>query len=212
MPCRAGYAGRHAVNALFERFGVDDVRALIAEYPLAWVCARDAAVDHASLLPLVGEYAADGTLTHLVGHLARANPLCAALHADPAALILLHGPQAYISPTHAGTRNWAPTWTYAQLRIEAEIAFVLDMTDEALDILITAMESGRDAPWAATELGDRYVPMRRAIIGFRARVTKLRGTFKLGQDERPETLRSILASLPDPAMVRWMRRFNPEQG
>lgn len=200
------------MNPLFEHFGDDDVRALIGEYPLAWVCARDGAANHASLLPLIGEYDADGALTHLVGHLARSNPLCTALQADPVALILFRGPQGYVSPGHAGLRDWAPTWNYAQLRIEGEPAFEPDITDEALDLLIDAMETGRPDPWAAAELGDRYAPMRRAIIGFRVRVTKLCGTFKLGQDERPETLRSILASLPDPALVRWMRRFNPERG
>lgn len=200
------------MNALFERFGADDVRELIAEYPLAWVCARGGAAERASLLPLIGEYDADGVLTHLVGHLSRTNPLCAALQADPVALILFRGPEGYVSPHHAGSREWAPTWNYAQLQIEGETAFEPDITDEALDLLIDAMEAGRPEPWTSAELGDRYAPMRRAIIGFRMRVTKMRGTFKLGQDERPETLRSILARLPDPALVRWMRRFNPERG
>jgi hypothetical protein len=32
--------------------------------------------------------------------------------------------------------------------------------------------------------------------------------FKLGQDERSETLQSILAAHPDPETCRWMERFN----
>jgi transcriptional regulator len=47
------------------------------------------------------------------------------------------------------------------------------------------------------------------IIGFRARVTALSARFKLGQDETPETLDAILEALPEPAMIDWMRRFNP---
>jgi transcriptional regulator len=197
------------MSPAFDRFDAGDVRALVTEYPLAWVCARDGEADHASLLPMIGEYDADGALTHLVGHLARQNPLFPALVADPSALFLFRGPEAYVSPADAGLRDWAPTWVYAQLRVEGDIAFEPDITGDALDMLVTTMESGRAEPWQITELGNRYGKMLGAIIGFRVRVTRLRGRFKLGQDERPETLRTILASLSDPALARWIRRFNP---
>lgn len=194
-------------SSVFERVGKDDIRALIAAYPLAWVIARDGAGE-ASLLPLVGDYGADGTLERLIGHLARGNPLYDALLAAPRALLLFTGPQAYVSPEHAGRRSWAPTWNYAQIRIEAEIRFEDGQTDAALDLLIDRMEAGRADPWTAAELGARYDGMRRAIIGFTARVTRLQARFKLGQDEAPETLEAILGSLPDDAMIRWMRRLN----
>lgn len=193
---------------VFERFGAADVRALIAEYPLAWVCARGGDRAEASLLPLVGVHDEAGELTELIGHLARSNPLHAALADDPRALILFRGPEAYVSPEYAGERDWAPTWNYAQLVIDAEIMFDAARTGEALDVLIEKMEDGRERPWRSHELGARYHGMLNAIIGFRARVTGLRGKFKLGQDERPEILDSILADLPDPAVRRWMRRFN----
>src|SRR3546814_3703343 len=67
----------------------------------------------------------------------------------------------------------------------------------SLQLLIDAMESGRAQPWAADELGERYGGMLQRIIGFRATVTSLSGKFKLGQDENPGTLASILDSLPD---------------
>lgn len=196
------------VSATFEHFGTDDVRDLIAEFPLAWVCAADGRADHASLLPLIGGYDADGRLIHLIGHMARRNPLFAALSADPRALLLFTGPQAYVSPDHAGLRDWAPTWNYAQLRIEADIFFEPEATDAALTVLIDAMEEGRDEPWTVAELGARYAPMQQAIIAFRAEVTTVSGKFKLGQDEVPETLGSMLDTLPEEAVVQWMRRFN----
>lgn len=196
---------------MFETYTADDLRDLIHEFPLAWLCAQDGQADHASLLPLIGGYDDDGRLTHLIGHMARANPLFAALTAKPAALILFKGPDSYISPEQAGVRNWAPTWIYAQVRIEADITFEPDGTGAALDTLIDAMEVGQADPWRSAELGARYDPMLTAIIGFRADVTRLAGKFKLGQDERPETLDRILQSLDDPAMIRWIRRFNPEK-
>src|SRR3546814_5548081 len=74
------------------------------------------------------------------------------------------------------------------------------------------MESGRAQPWAADELGERYGGMLQRIIGFRATVTSLSGKFKLGQDENPGTLASILDSMPDADTVTWMRRFNEGRG
>lgn len=195
-------------GSVFERFSDQDIRDLIAEFPLAWVCARDGLAEHASLLPLIGEYDAAGRLTHLVGHHSRRNALMAVFSADPRAFILFKGPDGYISPADAGSRTWGPTWNYAELRIEADISFGDISGDEALSVLTDTMEATRPEPWRTAELGERYAGMRDRIIGFRARVIKLRGRFKLGQDERPETLRNILANVRDPALARWMRRFN----
>lgn len=193
---------------LFDQFRPADVRDLIAEFPLAWVCARGGDGAPASLLPLLGDYDADGRLTELVGHLGRRNPLVAALTRDPRAQVLVQGPQGYVSPEHAGRRDWAPTWNYAQLSIEAQVRFTPEETGLAVRRLVEAMETGRARPWTAAELGERYEAMERQIVGFRARVTEVRGRFKLGQDETPETVRAIVAATPDPALARWMARFN----
>ena len=194
--------------SLFERFDKADVKALIEEFPLAWVSGGPAATLDASLLPLVGVYDADGRLVELIGHLMRSNPLYAALERDPHGTILFNGPGAYVSPEHARKRDWAPTWNYAQLKIRAEIRFDDAVTEASLQILIDAMEAGRPEPWNVDELGARYRSMLGHIIGFRATVSELSGKFKLGQDERGETLHNILDSLPDADTVAWMRRFN----
>lgn len=199
------------MNALYERFTDADVQALIAEYPLAWVQASHGDALEASLLPLVGEYDEQGRLTALIGHLARANPLCGALLTNRRASILFRGPEGYVSPEQAERRDWAPTWNYAQLTLSCDIDVDDRHTERSLDVLIEAMERGRPAPWWASELGERYPGMLRAIIGFRAPVVALRGKFKLGQDEREDTLRAILRNMPDQSMQRWMMRFNAER-
>lgn len=193
---------------LFERFDGADVRKLVEDYPLAWVCGGGAADMEASLLPLIGRFDEQGALVELIGHLMRSNPLHAALAADPRATILFHGPDSYISPEHAGMRDWGPTWNYAQIKVRAAVAFDDDLTEASLDLLIDAMEKGRLQPWNKEELGDRYRGMLGRIIGFRATVTELTGKFKLGQDESKEALASIIATLPDKATGDWMRRFN----
>jgi len=197
------------MNEKFLTYGPDDIRFLLEQYPLAWVQSHaEAESPVASLLPLVGEYDEAGRLVGLIGHLARANPLHEALKQDPRASILFTGPQGYVSPEHAGRRDWAPTWNFAQLRIGATVHFDEALTEPALDILIEAMEQARAEPWGREELGGRYAGMLGAIIGFRADIRSSAGCFKLGQDERPETLDHILTTHPDADLVRWMRRFN----
>lgn len=204
----AGVAETRDERPLFERFGDADVRALIGGYPLAWVCGGGPGALEASLLPMIGVYDGGGRLIELIGHLMLSNPLYRVLSEDPRATILFSGPDAYISPEHAGRRDWAPTWNYAQVKIGAEIAFDEALTETSLKVLIDAMEAGRAKPWSVEELGPRYRGMLTRIIGFRARVMGLSGKFKLGQDEDDATLHAILGALPDSAMTAWMRRFN----
>ena len=193
----------------FERFADADVRALLEEYPLAWVCGGGASALEASLLPLIGVYDEEGRLIELIGHLMRSNPLRRALLLEPCSTILFSGPNAYVSPEHAGRRNWAPTWNYAQVKIAADVQFDEALTEYSLGVLIDKMEAGRARPWSVEELGPRYQSMLTRIVGFRARVTGLSGKFKLAQDEASETLHEILVALPDDATKAWMRRFNP---
>ncbi|WP_174296984.1 FMN-binding negative transcriptional regulator [Sphingomonas bacterium] len=191
----------------FTRFDDADVRDLVAEFPLAWVAARDpgSSPGEASLLPLLGEYDATGRLVALLGHLGRHNPLHARLAASPGATILFNGPHGYISPAQARLRDWGPTWNYAQLAIAADIVFEPDGAHEAIAALVDAMEGDG---WSSAELGDRYAGMAGAIVAFRARVTAVTGRFKLGQDEGRPVFDAIVRNHPDAALVRWMRRFD----
>ncbi|WP_395327460.1 FMN-binding negative transcriptional regulator [Novosphingobium sp. BL-8H] len=192
----------------FHQYGAEDVSRLIAQFPLAWVLSPGAPAATASLLPMLGTYDDDGMLTGLVGHMARSNPLCTLFAAAPTAHFLFTGPQGYVSPEHAGKRNWGPTWNYAALRIEAEVRIDESLTAQALDRLVTACEQGRVQPWTSSELQERYTGMLGAIIGFEARVTALDGTFKLAQDENAEVLDHLLETYPDAALRAWMERMN----
>lgn len=199
--------GNQGMSTVFDHSSAADIRLLIEQYPLAWVMTPDG--EEASLLPLVGVFDGEGRLTELIGHIARANPLASALVRDKRALILFKGPDAYISPSQAGRRDWGPTWNYAQLRVWADITVDDALTAFAIDLLADTVERDNQQPWRPAELGRRYDQLIGHIIGFRACVTRAKAKFKLGQDERPDTLRHILASLPDADLIDWMRRFNP---
>lgn len=200
-----------AAPSIFERCSERDCADLMTAYPLAWVCTRDGDARHASLLPLLAEHDREGKLVSLLGHMARRNPLASALHRDPRALILFTGPQGYLSPELVADRDWAPTWNYAQLRVEADVHFDETGGDHALEMLVTAMEHTRSTPWTIKEMGPRYSGMARAIIAFRARAITMLGRFKLGQDEKIEILSEILRNRPHDDLSHWIRRLNKER-
>lgn len=192
----------------FERFSDADMRALIEGFPLAWVSSRASHGATGSLLPMIGRFDAEGRLIDLIGHFGRSNPLAADLASDPGATLLFRGPEGYVSPEHAGRRDWAPTWNYVQLVVRARIFPDEALTDLALDLLLAASERQRAQPWTQDALGDRAAGMKRAIIGFRAEPVVISGRFKFGQDEAVETLRSIITAHPDPVLCAWMQRMN----
>lgn len=187
----------------------DDVVDLIREFPLAWVAPLDdQAARVATLLPMLADVDAEGRIVSLLGHMARRNPLLAALEARPRAVLLFTGPQGYVSPGLVSNKTWAPTWNYAQVRIEAEIRLRPDLGHEALDRLTRVMDQQDQTGWRPRDVGARYDAMEQAIIAFEADVTGLNARFKLGQDETGQVLREILAGHPDQAMTSWMRRMN----
>lgn len=194
------------MTTAFDPRSHDDVLALVREHPLAWVVARegDAA---ATPLPLLAECDGDGRIVSLLGHLARRNPLHAALQASPRALVLFQGPQGYIPPRLVAKPDWGPTWNYAVARFDVQVEFVPAETDAALEKLAAHLEAGRTQPWTVERMGARYDQLRQHIIAFRAHVTHCHATFKLGQDETPGTFEEILAGHDDAALVAWMRRM-----
>jgi transcriptional regulator len=129
---------------------------------------------------------ADGRLVTLLGHIPRRNPLCQLLVSQPRVSLLFTGPQAYVSPACVSDPGWAPTWNFAQVRIDATIQFNENGIDEALWTLTEAMERREPSGWTPAAMGERYSRLSRAVIAFRARVDRHQARFKLGQDESPE--------------------------
>lgn len=184
-----------------------EIASLVAQHPLAWVVSAAPAFQ-ATPLPLVADLGEDGGVEALVGHFALRNPQVEALKAEPRAMVLFQGASGYISPELITQPQWAPTWNYAVARFEVEVQFAPEDNGAALDRLIVHMEGDGPDRWSVDRMGERYEPMARHIIAFRAKVLSCDATFKLGQDERPESLSQILAGHPDAALTAAMREAN----
>lgn len=199
------------MSGVFDPPSAEAVIELIEAYPLAWLISDADEEFAATPLPLLPETNADGVLVVLFGHMALSNPQTATLRQSPRALILFQGPQGYMSPEPLSNRDWAPTWNYAIARFTVTVEFVPEENDRALQLLLDKMEAGRPRPWTIAELGERYHSLKQHIVAFRAHILKADLKFKLGQDERAQTLHELIGGAEDATLARWMWRANADR-
>jgi transcriptional regulator len=182
-----------------------DIARLVRDHPLAMLVSQGGTGFAATPLPLLLETGEAGEAIALIGHFARSNPQVAALAADPRAIAIFQGPHGYVSPRIVSRLGWAPTWNYAVVRFEVEIALQPERNDAAIRALAEAMEGRGPGAWTVEAVGARYERLIQHVVAFRARITGTHATFKLGQDEDATSFAEILAGIGDPALAALMR-------
>ncbi|MGY1410794.1 MULTISPECIES: FMN-binding negative transcriptional regulator [unclassified Luteimonas] len=197
------------MSGSFDPRGPEDILALVQAHPLAWLVPRDGDAA-ATPLPLLAECDGEGRIIALFGHMARRNPLFAALQAQPRTLVLFQGPQAYVPPRLVSKPDWGPTWNYAVARFDTRVEFVPDETDASLRRLAAHLEQHRAEPWTVERMGPRYAQLREHVIAFRAHVRDVHATFKLGQDEARTSFDEIVTGHEDAALREWMLRLRQD--
>lgn len=119
-------------------------------------------------------------------HIARGNGIAKHL-AGADALLVVNGPDGYVSPDWYELDDQVPTWNYLAAEFEGTVT---RMDREALAAQIDALSSAKEsqlAPkpvWTRDKMADGlFEKMLGAIWGFELRVTGWRGTSKLGQNK-----------------------------
>ncbi|WP_293852108.1 FMN-binding negative transcriptional regulator [Steroidobacter sp.] len=214
------------MNARVDRFAPRsdaDLLRLVQQQPLAWVVSGSGDNFRATLLPILAETDGEGRIERLVGHFARSNDQFKLLMQDPKAVMLVLGTNGYISPSWMQDKTQAPTWNYASAQFFVDVDFFEEppAIEEHLRELVGTMEGqttreSTSAEWKVDDMGARYASLSRGVIGFRAKVNKVRAKFKLGQDERDDVFADIMTGLRDGGgsgeLQEWMREFNPGRG
>lgn len=130
-------------------------------------------------------------------HLSRGNALTRHLEGGTA-LIVVNGPDAYVSPRWYDNRDTVPTWDYVALELEGRVR---RMADEGLEAFLHAAIAKHEArlagaPWRAKESSDRtWSGLFRGITGFEMEVLAWRPTFKLSQNKTAATRERIAEGL-----------------
>lgn len=197
------------------RFAISDLslaQQLIAEHPLALLIGPDADqqsfVSHIPLSVIEDE---QGWM--LEGHMARANPHWNWLSQQTTALAVFSGPSAYVSPKHYEDLQQVPTWNYLAVHVYGSLSLIDEPKDKdaLLKRLIGRHEPAYAAQWRG--LPEEYQHrMLQAIVGFRLRVTRWEGKFKLSQNRSAAERERIQQSYregtaQEQSVAQWMARL-----
>jgi transcriptional regulator len=181
----------------------------------------------ATLLPVIWDRPADygsapepeedgrpaGNYGQLLGHIALANPQWQTAQPLALALAIVHGPQAYISPSWyestARHGRTVPTWNYQTVHLTGPLTVHRD--PEWLRALVTRLterqENFRPQPWAVADAPAAYVNGQlRAIVGVELSVTMIEAKYKLSQNRSVIDQEGAVAGLrqeagPGPAAI-----------
>ncbi|HVR90840.1 MAG TPA: FMN-binding negative transcriptional regulator [Novosphingobium sp.] len=191
-------AFRHEDRALLE--------AMIDEIGFGMVYASTPDGPRVAHTPLLG--AGDNALRF---HLSRGNALTK--HLDGmTVLVLVNGPDGYISPRWYSDPDSVPTWNYVALELEGRVR---RMDSDGLLALLEALSARHEArvvggePWTMDKLSDdKRRKLLTAIVGFELDITAWRPTFKLSQNKGTEDRERVAAGLEaqgSPAIAQLMR-------
>lgn len=158
------------------------------------ITIRDGAPD-ISHLPVL--YKRQGTRIELSGHWARANPQS---RHDGHALAVVHGPQAYVSPSWYPDKEETarvPTWNYATAHLRGDLrTFDYEAELGALVGDLTRQHEARaGGDWAYDHGRPELRSQLTGITGFRMDITTVQLKFKLSQNHPVGNRQSVAAHL-----------------
>lgn len=146
-------------------------------------------------------------------HLANGNALTRHLHGSEA-LVVVNGPDAYVSPDWYEGENQVGTWNYISIELEGPVR---KMDHDGLVALLDDLSAVNEArlapkkPWTRDKMDAAYFDkLTTAITGFEMEVRAWRPTFKLSQNKsEAERLRVAdqLEKLGKRALAHLMRAW-----
>ncbi|MDQ8726658.1 FMN-binding negative transcriptional regulator [Bradyrhizobium sp. LHD-71] len=170
---------------------------LMSELRFALLVSTENGELHFSHIPVLVDVE-DGAVTHIRGHVARANAHWQSLERQSKAVMIFNGPNAYISAQwYTKDCPAAPTWSYAVVHIHGDVR-LLDQAglDRVVDDLVKINESVLPTQWSIAG----YSPQRRAalmphIVGFSMSVTRLEPKFNIKRHYSDADKRGAIAGL-----------------
>lgn len=146
--------------------------------------------------------AAEGERGTLYGHLSRGNPQWRRFDAGVEALVMIQGPDAYITPswypTKAGTGKAVPTWNYVAVHAHGPLEVFEDA--ERLRTVVARLsdrhEAGRADPWRVDDAPADFIAAQlKGIVGIRIPITRIEGKWKASQNRTPADRAGVAAGL-----------------
>ena len=174
-----------------------DVRAFVQQVGAAdLVTVGPDGFPESTLLPIVWND------DRVIGHFARANQHWSSIGDGDPVLLIVHGPEAYISPSwYAAKREHGrvvPTWNYSAVhilgraRIVEDPVWLLDAVTQLPDL----HEGQRPQPWRVSDAPERSIAgMVKAIVGVEIVVDRVEAKAKLSQNRSTEDAQGVVDGL-----------------
>ena len=132
-------------------------------------------------------------------HVARANPLHEILAVQSEVLIIVSGPDGYISPDWYLSDNQVPTWNYISVHLGGRArALPPDATLAHVEALSHQFETriGGKKPWTLDKVSPaRRDAMLKAIVGISVGIETIEAQWKLGQHKAPMDQANVIKML-----------------
>lgn len=113
-------------------------------------------------------------------------------------LVVLPGPDAYVSGSWYRDEADVPTWNYTAVHVSGRYRRLAGAAlDDLLDTTVRAFEEDRGAPgWSLGELPDDLVRgLARGVVAFAVDVVAVRAAAKLSQDKTPQDAARVVAGV-----------------
>jgi transcriptional regulator len=131
-------------------------------------------------------------------------------------VIIVQGPNGYISPTMYGAGPYVPTWNFMVVHLHGRPETVDDTSTYAiLAATVDHFESTRTCPWQLESVKDYAHRIARETVGFRLRPQRVAAKAKLSQDKPLTVVQHVIAALENDqhhrntALADAMRRHLP---
>jgi transcriptional regulator len=189
------------VPAHFAAGDLAEIAAFVDRAGTADLVTFDGTQPVSTLLPVIWDRT-EGQNGRLLGHVARSNPQWSTAAPGVPALAIVHGPQAYISPSwYQSTREHGrtvPTWNYTTVHFTGPVTFHRD--DDWLRDVVTRLteryEAGRERRWWVSDAPDQFIAGQlRAIVGVELLVERIEAKNKLSQNRPPQDRANVIAAL-----------------
>ncbi len=183
----------------------DEIAALLASVTAADLITPTPGGMVATFLPLMY----DGEANVLLGHVARNNVHWQAADGSAESLVIVHGPDDYVSPSWYASKQEhgrvVPTWNYTTVHVYGRLiahddvhwlrGFVTRLTERH--------EANRAAPWQVTDAPEKYIDGQlRAIVGLELQISRVEAKAKLSQNRSQSDQVGVVTGLRADATAR----------
>jgi len=184
------------VPAHFSQTDPAETAAFMRHHSFATLITHDGQAPFATQVPVL-HHAVDGSHGVILAHIAKANPQWRHFANGQEALVLFHGPHAYISPSWYAAPLAVPTWNYAAVHAYGVPRIITDHDRlvTLLEELVETHEAGRANRWAGTLPEEYRDKMVAGIVGFEIVITRLEAKYKLSQNRPAADADAVIAAL-----------------